>query len=65
MQRNGTAHSVYGSCSIMVLSWGVKLSFPNAVSFKILSQLAAEENWLDRLRLGIPVDLCYHVSLDR
>ncbi len=31
------------------LSGGVKVSFPNAVSFKILSQLAAEENWLDWL----------------
>lgn len=29
------------------LSEGVKASFPKAVSFKVLSRLAAEENWLD------------------
>lgn len=49
MQRTGTAHSVDGSCSIMLLSAGVKISFPKAVSFKLLSQLAADENWLDQL----------------
>jgi len=31
----------------MVLFAGVKISFPNAVSLKLLSQLAADENWLE------------------
>lgn len=35
---NGAAHSISGSWSTMVLFEGVKVSFPNAVSFKILSQ---------------------------